>query len=1086
MGLAAFAAAAIGPSPQPAAAACPPGTIATDPRELFGNQNEASEAGGGAKYCVTTDHPELYSEVSGLANEWAAKMLAPWSSVDGRAYPAALKERARIEAQASNSATVWQPYGQGPLISNDPQYPSVNGGGLVNLSGRIDSLDHDPATGRLFATVGTGGVWMSQDLGDTWTSIGDTLPTQILGAVAWTSGGGGRVLVVGGEPLQGGNTYTGVGAFWSDDLGATWHQSTGVPPGILGSQVAVDPTNPSVAYVATTKGLFRTSDAGTSYQNVNLPTGSCAGNISDQECLLANFVTDVVVQSADTFGNTGGAVLAAVGYRAGNRPFPQNAAVIEGPSNGLYRSETGAPDSFTKLTASGFTPQFRIGRTELGVADGPAQNHDYVYAIVQDAELFRGGTQGIDAPDTFNPVGTNSVINGIYVSANFGDSWIQMANTNQIAYNPSTGSSLAGVAPIFPPGIQAWYNEWIKVDPTRQVGGIPTRITFGLEEVWENRLTNLPAIGPSDFHVIGKYYSSEFCVLGGGGVPSCPPNPLIPTTTHPDQHDAIYVPDATGGGVTLLVGNDGGAYKQHVGSGGEFAASGWGDGANDGFNTLLPYFAAMAKDGTVWFGLQDNGSGKIDPTTGKQYMTFGGDGFFTAVDPDNSDIAYSEVTAGSMRVTTDGGVTWREMNPFLTGPKFSNPFVMDPLDANHLMTAGKEVVESTFGPDTQQVDPSVSTCLDNCFVTVFNLGTRDHPGDGSAASSATDPNNGMSALDLEGPNAYVGYCGPCGLINVPNTAFRSGLATNVGGTEAPEPMTEKGWHIAAATGLPERYINGVAIDPSDPRTVFVALGGYENRQWRPPGSFGDPNTETGQGHVFVSHDAGETFTDISANLPDAPAFWVEPYGDRVIVSTQVGVFISDAISRTQGGAATWSSLNEGLPATPVVSLQFAPQDPELLVAASYGRGVYTIDLSDIGKGGSGGLPGCGRLAKLTGINKLFGTRGKDVLTGTSGADAICGGPGADRIKGMDGDDILIGGKSNDRVSGGAGNDRMFLGSGNDSANGGAGNDRIVGFRGDDRLGGGGGRDSLNGQSGADACIGGSGRDSFRHCETERG
>jgi hypothetical protein len=1084
-----FGAAAIESGTEKARATCPPGTSAVAPDELFADASGAPDAGTerrrGARYCLNTSHPETFSEIRGLAEEWSAKMYAPWPSVDGDAYPAALRERGRMEASgATVTEAAWQPYGTGPLISNDARYPNVNGGGFVNLSGRIDSLDYDPASGRLFGVVGTGGVWMSEDLGDSWRSIGDSLPSQILGAVAWTSAGGGRVLVVGGEHLQGGNTYTGIGAFWSDDLGVTWHQSTGVPTGIMGFQVAVDPTTPSVAYVATSKGLFRTQDAGTSYQNVNLPTGPCAGNTADQECLLANFVTDVVVQSPDTFGNTGGAVLAAVGYRAGNRAYPQNPMVIEGPSNGLYRSETGAPGSFTKLAAGGFAPQFRIGRTELGVADGPAQNHDYVYAIVQDAELFRGGTRAIDAPDTFNPVGTNSVINGIYVSSNFGDSWTQMANTDSIAYNPTTGSSLAGIAPLFPPGIQAWYNEWIKVDPTRQVGGIPTRITFGLEEIWENRLTTLPAIGPSDFHVIGKYYSSESCVLGGGGVPSCPPNPLVPTTTHPDQHDGIYVPDASGGGVTLVVGNDGGVYKQHVGSGQEFATTAWGKGANDGFNTLLPYFATMAKDGTVWYGLQDNGSGKIEGDTKKQFMTYGGDGFFTATDPDDSDVAYSEVTAASMRVTTDGGTSWRDMYPFLTGAKFSNPFVMDPTDANHLMTAGREVVESTFGPDTQQLDPTGSECLDNCWMEVYDLGTRDAPGNAASAATATNPNNGMSALDLQGPNAYVGYCGPCGLINVPNTAFRSGLATNVSGSEPPEAMTGKGWHIAAASGLPERYINGVAVDPADPKTVYVALGGYENRQWRPPGSFGDPNTEIGQGHVFVSHDAGETFTDISADLPDAPAFWVEPYGDRVIVATQVGVFISDSIARKAGGSFAFSSLNAGLPAAPVVSLQFAPQDPDLLVAASYGRGVYTIDLSGLGLGG--GLSGCGRLAKMQDINKLFGTSGKDVLKGTPEDDAICGGPGIDAIKGLGGNDVLIGGKGDDRITAGSGNDEVYLGAGNDRSGGGKGKDRIVGYKGNDRLGGGGGNDFLNGQSGTDSCNGGSGKDAVRHCETERG
>ena len=133
----------------------------------------------------------------------------------------------------------------------------------------------------------------------------------------------------------------------------------------------------------------------------------------------------------------------------------------------------------------------------------------------------------------------------------------------------------------------------------------------------------------------------------------------------------------------------------------------------------------------------------------------------------------------------------------------------------------------------------------------------------------------------------------------------------------------------------------------------------------------------------------------------------------------------------------------------------------------------------------GGLKGCGRLSKVTGFNKIFGTAGKDLLKGTAGADAICGGPGNDKIRGLGAKDILIGGKGNDRISGGSGNDRLYLGAGNDRANGGKGKDRIAGFKGNDRLRGGGGNDFLNGMAGKDRCNGGGGKDRFRRCEIER-
>src|SRR5688500_9409388 len=86
--LAAFGAGAIGPTTQPASAACPPGMSPVSPQELLEEARGVSETSaqrpGGAKYCLNDKHPEFFSEIRGLTEEWGAKMYAPWSSVDGR------------------------------------------------------------------------------------------------------------------------------------------------------------------------------------------------------------------------------------------------------------------------------------------------------------------------------------------------------------------------------------------------------------------------------------------------------------------------------------------------------------------------------------------------------------------------------------------------------------------------------------------------------------------------------------------------------------------------------------------------------------------------------------------------------------------------------------------------------------------------------------------------------------------------------------------------------------------------------------------------------------------------------------------
>src|SRR5207253_11483637 len=139
-------------------------------------------------------------------------------------------------------------------------------------------------------------------------------------------------------------------------------------------------------------------------------------------------------------------------------------------------------------------------------------------------------------------------------------------------------------------------------------------------------------------------------------------------------------------------GNDGVVFTQHTDSSGDFVQAGWGNGNNQGLNTLLPYDAAIAKDGTVYMGLQDNGEGKIEPS-GKAYTVFGGDGFFTAVDPDDSDVAYEEYVYGAVSATADGGKTWSSIDPKLVSGQFSTPFQMDPADAKHLLIGGRDIQE---------------------------------------------------------------------------------------------------------------------------------------------------------------------------------------------------------------------------------------------------------------------------------------------------------------------------------------------------------------------------------------------------------
>ncbi len=925
-------------APRPA---CPAGTI-LERGATTSDPLARAAAGALPAVCRPALAPEPPAEVMAMNAALAARRSGGGYQYRDGALEAATAAQRSLAVTGSGSR--WNPLGKGPLDSNVEGYDQVNGLGLNDLAGRVEDLAYDPAVnGHYFAAVANGGIWSTSDGGGNWRSIGDKLPTQVTGAVAYLISGTTRTLLAGtGDPAFGGTSYSGQGVFRTVDGGKHWIKATGVPAGTLTFSFAYDAKHPTVVYAATSKGLYRSADSGKSFRNVVLPT-TCT-DTTKPTCFFANIVTDVAVRQSDAAGKGGGAVLAAVGWRAGLKPNALGKP--QSPRNGLYSSATGLPGSFAfKSNAPGFAADDVVGRTSLGAALGPKQDHGYVYALVQDQSKFNGDTFALGLPNPGAP--NNTVLDGLYGSKDFGESWTRLADATQLA-TPAGGSALQGAqGATYAPGIQSWYNSWITPDPSSaDADGAPTRLAFGLEEVWSGSGA-LPAVpNTGQYSVVGRYFSEDACGGLSTGAPVCPlsnkPTEPLGDTTHPDQHAGLWAPTRGGAGVTLLAGNDGGVYKQTLAAGEELDNDKWGKGNNDGFTTLLPYDVAMAKDGTAVMGLQDNGSAVITPA-GKQIMAYGGDGFFVAIDPDNSKTWYEEYTNGDINVTTDGGKSWSSAAPDdVTAALFSAPFRMDPTDAKHLIAGGRFLAETTTGvvPNSPTgvgpVDEQLYSPNRVDWAQVYDLGTRTQPGVAGATAGDGDPDNSPSAVDTRGNASYAAFCGYCDIVTG-GVPFSSGIATNVGGSKPGKAGSTDGWHVAKAKGLPKRYINSVRIDPANARTVYVTLGGY-GRRWIPPGSLGDDVSKVGTGHVFKSTDAGETFTDVSFNLPDVGANDAFPFQGGLVVANDLGV------AYLKNGTRTWTVLGVGLPAAPVFRLNLSPRNPKELVAASYGRGAQRLVL----------------------------------------------------------------------------------------------------------------------------------------------
>jgi hypothetical protein len=155
------------------------------------------------------------------------------------------------------------------------------------------------------------------------------------------------------------------------------------------------------------------------------------------------------------------------------------------------------------------------------------------------------------------------------------------------------------------------------------------------------------------------------------------------------------------------------------------------------------------------------------------------------------------------------------------------------------------------------------------------------------------------------------------------------------------------------------------MDPKNHKTVYATLGASAARYWAPIGALGEDASAAAGGYVYKSTDAGETFTDITGDLPKVQATWSVVRGGQLLVANAVGVFAS---AGTSGGH--YAPLGTGLPTAAVFMMQLKPGDPNTLVAASFGRGGYTYrfpagsqlppETTPPGKGtGSGGLAATG-------------------------------------------------------------------------------------------------------------------------------
>jgi hypothetical protein len=728
-------------------------------------------------------------EAATAAEQFAEARTAP-GIVQPGAYSAAF---ASLQALPTYGKEAWKEVTTRPYNSDDPRYrdpyASNSSGGAGNVAGRITGLAVDGT--YIYAGGADGGVFRSNDLGATWTPLTDGLPTLSVGDVEL--GPDGALWLATGEGNTGGTAYVGTGVYrltnprtgvftTSTRVGGVELESTFI------NQIKFDTIGN--IYAATSRGVWRHSSTTSSgaWTRVLLPV---PGSTSAYD----NICNDVAIAPT----SNGQRIIANCAWRGG------------AAYNGFYFSYDGGNKFARANPTGGLNPQ-DIGNTEFAYsADG-----SHLYAVVESITKYTNNS--------------NTALSGVYDSpgGDINGPWNKIATSDKLGGQDSALKGASGRG--YSPGVQAWYNNFILVDPADS-----KHLFVGLEEVYETRDAG------GSWITTAPYWNFDFpCWSFFDAQNTCPMAP------HSDQHSVAISAGK------LYIGNDGGVYVRNLDNSG-----GW-KSLNANLRTLQYYSVGAGKVANgvaISGGLQDNGGSLLLPedANGSMGSPFGGDGGDVLVDPDDGCKVMGEYVFLDLEVTTNCGRsdgTQRsiiDVAPADPNPRFIAPFRADGANKDHWVAGGQYIW--TF-------DRGFSIRSSSDWRNAFNQGA------------------GHSTTTLASRNdvVWTAWCGPCN-----NDGFTRGISTNAGGV----------WRqLALPSDFPNRYISGIAVSPADAsgRTAYIGFNGFSRTWTEGPGA--------GIGHIWKTTDAGATWTNVSGNFPDIPVNDVVIRGGKLIAGTDLGTLIS--------------------------------------------------------------------------------------------------------------------------------------------------------------------------------------------------
>jgi photosystem II stability/assembly factor-like uncharacterized protein len=294
------------------------------------------------------------------------------------------------------------------------------------------------------------------------------------------------------------------------------------------------------------------------------------------------------------------------------------------------------------------------------------------------------------------------------------------------------------------------------------------------------------------------------------------------------------------------------------------------------------------------------------------YSVGGGESGYIANDPRNPDIFFAGSYGGLITRFNRKTGQQREVNPYPDNPmgypskdiaerfQWTFPIVYSPVDPGTLYVSSQHVWKTTnegqswtkISPDLTRHDPATMAGSGGP-ITKDETGVETYAVVFALAPSPKDGNLIWAGSD----DGYVQITRDAG----------------------------KTWKNVTPKDMPDfARISLIEASPFRPGTAYIAANHYQHDDFKP--------------YVYRTDDYGETWTAIVTGIGDrdfARAIREDPKRAKLLyLGTEHGIYVSF------DDGATWESLRQGLPDTPVHDIKVEERD---LVIATHGRGFYVMD-----------------------------------------------------------------------------------------------------------------------------------------------